>query len=89
LPDDAGYSILFYKELDLEIFTLIPGIDSMVESLARTISNLSRWYLKVLFLNISKSSNYNINLNILHILNKLRYGILKKHQDPGNVDTHG
>jgi hypothetical protein len=35
----------------LEMFTLIPA----VESLARTISNLSRWSLKLLFVSINKN----------------------------------
>jgi hypothetical protein len=48
----ARYSICSAKNLDLEIFTLIPA----VESLARTISNFSRWYLKMIFVCINKSS---------------------------------
>jgi hypothetical protein len=47
------YSICSAKCLDLEeMFTLIP----VFESLARTISNLSRWSLKLIFVIINKSS---------------------------------
>jgi hypothetical protein len=55
------YSIFSAKMLDLEMFTLIPA----VESLARTISNLSIWFLKLLF------------GSIFHILDKLRHDVLK------------
>jgi hypothetical protein len=48
----TSYSICSTKNLDLEMFTLIPS----VESLVRTICNLSRWSLKLLFVNINKSS---------------------------------
>jgi hypothetical protein len=46
---------LFCKELrfrDIHSHTS----NSLVESLARTISNLSRWSLKLLFVSINKSS---------------------------------
>jgi hypothetical protein len=49
---DHRYSICSAKNLDLEMLTLIPA----VESLARTIFNLSRRSLKMLFVSIYKSS---------------------------------
>jgi hypothetical protein len=41
----ARYCTCSAKNLDFEIFSLI----SAVESHARDISNLSRWYLKIIF----------------------------------------
>jgi hypothetical protein len=67
------YSICSAKNLDLEIFTLIQA----VESVARTISNLSRLSLKLLFDSIKKSSKFYGCFNIFHILDKLRHEVLK------------
>jgi hypothetical protein len=66
---------LLYKELrfgDIHSHTS----NSMVDSLARTISNLSRWSLKLLFVSINKSSRLHVSLNIFHILDKLRHDVL-------------
>jgi hypothetical protein len=71
------YSTCSAKNLDLEMFTLIPA----VENLARTISNLSRCSLKLLFISINKSSRYHFSLNIFHILDKIRHDILKNIKD--------
>jgi hypothetical protein len=67
---------LFCKELRFGNFHSHPS-DSLVESLARTLSNLSRWSLKLVFVSIKKSSRYHVNLNIFNILDKLRHDILK------------
>jgi hypothetical protein len=67
------YPIWTAKNLDLEIFILI----LIVESLARAISNLKRWYMKLLIVSINKSSRSHGCLNIFHILDKLRHEILK------------
>jgi hypothetical protein len=60
------------------MFTLIP----MVESLARTISNLSRWSLNLLLVSIILTNHqdrmvFKIGLNIFHMLDKIRQDVLK------------
>jgi hypothetical protein len=70
---DTSHSICSAKNLDFEMFTLIP----VVESLGRTISNLFRWSLKLTFVSCNKSSRQNYCLNIFHILDKRRDIILE------------
>jgi hypothetical protein len=79
---------LFCKELrfgDIHSHTS----SSMVESLDRTISNLSRWSLKLLFVSINKSSKYHAYLNVFHILDKIRHEVLKNIRNQEILITMG
>jgi hypothetical protein len=66
----SRYSICSANNLDLERGYILIPTD---ESLARTICNLSRWSVKLLFVifSINQSSRYHICLNIFHFLDKL------------------